>query len=662
MRPLLVLLLVLGAVGALVFAVMTLGDPAENGSSGAGPIAPGPAAVEPGPAGPRDLPDAPDSRRDQVASAPRAADAQRGRVAEQGTGYANEVTGSVQDPQGAPVAEATVTLTRHGSQSFVFVNDAPDRSGDRTAKTDAEGVYRFTNVEPYDHYALIVEHPDYPRTEEAASPVPPSGTVQEPPIVLHGGARLSGFVRGSKAGESVPGAELVLYGTFFGMGDQESPDQISTTADANGFYEFTNVAPGHRTLSVSADGYGNAMVTGIQLQRGDDVTREVTLELAEMIAGTVVGPGNRPLEGARVLAMSYASGPRQCRDETTTGPDGRFRLEHVTPGQYTVAVTAVGYKPDREARVEAGQMDLLFELAPKASISGQVVAADTGQPLTAFEVQLRVAHENVDATGAMGPKVPVRHENGEFRLEDVSEGSFAVLATAPGYAPSLSDRFRVTGGQDVAGVLIRLTRGGAITGRIVGPDGSPIAGALVESRDSTWTDDVFTNQVLGDQFPTNATTRKTRTNDAGVFTLENLTPAAYQVRIKTDRYTELVRTPIQVSEGATNELGDLALEEGGEIRGSVRGADGQLVPGAMIQLRPDGARPGQVARNYNDKANASGEFHLRNVAPGSYRLSAYAPGAGGGDVFGQFGDQTRSERSIVVSSGREERVELKLGG
>ncbi len=653
MRPLLVILLVLLAVGALIFAITTLGNEPGKAPAGVGPVGPRSTAQVDQPQGAN----TDGGPRQAAPAAVRQTGPDPARVVEGGAGFANRLSGTVVDEKGTPVRGARVTLTRHGAGVITFVNEEVDRSDDRTTETNASGAYSFTNVPPYAHYALIVAHPEFARAEEQASPVGPEGDIQEPPIVLRGGARLYGAVRNS-LGDGVADAELILYGSFSGLGKNDAPDQLVTRSDALGNYQFLNVPPGHRTLSVTAAGYGNATIGGLQLERAD-VERDVVLELAEMICGTVVGPGNIPIEGARVIAMSYASGPRQSRDEAVTGPDGRFCLEHVKPGQYTVAVAKPGYKPGREPRVEAGDTRLVFQLAPKSSISGVVMARDTGQPVTSFQVQLRVAYENTEATGKLGPALSMQNPRGEFLLDDVSEGIFVVEATAEGYAPTLSERIRVGSSQEVVGITIQLALGGTLTGQIVDPDGKPVAGAVIETRDTTWTDDYFTQVVLGDQFPTNASTKQARSDAEGNFLISALTPETYQIRIKTDRFTELVKTDLRVVEQGTLNVGRLQLEAGGTVTGTVVGADGQIVPGAQIQLRPDGVSTGLSMRT--GKADAQGVFVLRNVKPGNYKISALAAG-GGADIFGGLANQSRSERAVVVSGGREQRVELKLGG
>ena len=657
MRPLVVILLVLAAVGALIFAVMNLGDDSGNANGGVGPAVPRPGVTTTGTGAATNLGSTGGGEREQPAVVDREAQSVPARVAEGTLGFSNKLSGLVQDDTGAPVKGARVTLTKHAAQMMAFVNDEVDRSGDRTVETNASGLYSFTNIPPYSHYALIIEHPDFARVEEAASPVGPAGDVTEAPIVLRVGARLFGVVQNTE-GDSVPGAQLTLYGTFHGLGTNDAPDQLVVTSDNSGFYEFKNVPPGHRTLSATAEGYGNAIIGGLQLER-TDIERDVVLEVAEMICGTVVGPGNVPIEGARVIAMSYASGPRQSRDEAVTGPDGRFCLEHIKPGQYTVAVAKPGFKPGREARVEAGDTSLLFQLAPRSSISGVVLAADSGQPLTNFKLQLRVVYENTEATGKVGPSIPVQNARGEFTLDDVSEGMFLVEASAEGFAPTFSERLRVGASQEIVGVTIQLTRGGAITVKIVDPEGKPVAGAVIETRDNTWTDDYFTAVVLGDQFPTNASTKQTRSDSNGDFEITGLTPELYQVRVKTQNFTELVKAELRVTEQGTLNVGELRLEAGGTITGTVVGVDGQIVTGAQIQLRPDGAHAGLTMRT--GKADGQGAFVLSNVKPGNYKIMAMVSG-GGDDIFGGLADQARSERPVIVVGGREQRIELKLGG
>ena len=73
-----------------------------------------------------------------------------------------------------------------------------------------------------------------------------------------------------------------------------------------------------------------------------------------VVTGTVTAPSG-PVEGANVVLVDSAEGSQQERFGDATTPDGRFRVEEVPPGAYTVRASIVGYEPARQSvRVAAG--------------------------------------------------------------------------------------------------------------------------------------------------------------------------------------------------------------------------------------------------------------------------------------------------------------------
>lgn len=654
MRPLLVLLLVAAAIGGLFLAIHSLGG---NGTDLDAPTPVGVAPREAGTTATESLPPVPDR------SGPRAELTEAGgrtrdqRVSAAASGYENELRGSVRGPEGEPVAGATVRLSRGGSAAMLFVNEPRDTSKDIVVRTDEEGGFRFVGIEPYDHYSLIVDHPNYTRKEVETVQIGPQGVFVEPPIQLGQGAQLKGYVKDT-GGNMVPGAKCVLDTMFAGLDTQPSPDAMVTETNSSGFYEFKNIPRGHRTLTVSADGYGNVIVTGLSFSGTEEVTRDVTLEVAEMICGRVVDDAGNPVAGANVIALSYASGTRQCRSTAVSDQDGRFCVENLNAGQYTVACNAEGYQPARALRVSTGDSSVLLQVHQRATVSGQVLDAASGDPVRRFTCRLRVAYEGTEVTQPTNTLQSFESENGEFTLGNVAPGSYVIEASAPGYAPTFSERFRITQGQSIAGIVIRISKGGSIEGVVLGSAGEPISGAIVSTHDNTWTDDLFT-RALGAEFPTNATSRETRTVGDGTFRLENLRPETYQIRVRDGAHVELVVQDVLVRDGDVTDLGELRLSEGGTLVGTVLDQAGQPVAGAPIRLIPDGRRQG-LPKTYSGKSGEDGKYRIAHIEPGSYRVSATSPGAGG-DFLGLV-DQKSSERTVSIVEGKELRIDLKIGG
>ena len=116
-------------------------------------------------------------------------------------------------------------------------------------------------------------------------------------------------------------------------------------------------------------------------------------------------------------------------------------------------------------------------LASGGRISGRVVTGDTGLPLAGAAVSLRSNRL------AAPDSLPVAAESiagadGSFAFADIPGGSFSLRVTRAGYYASgpvtlsLPERQR-------ASVRLRMYRGGAITGRVAGQFGEPVAGVQV---------------------------------------------------------------------------------------------------------------------------------------------------------------------------------------
>ena len=654
MKPSAVILLVLFAVTALVLALVN-----QDGSAPVDDIAGGPVQMDQNEdnSGEMALPDLNTSR--VAATIPDGS----GVTVSPDSGdemapFENELVGSVRNESGGPIPGATVILSPRPLQAMVFVNDPVDTSGDIPTITRSDGSFRFIRIEPNENYTFIVDHPDYSRKEIGNVRVGVSGTFEEPPITLTTGAMLSGLISDT-GGNPVPGAVVHLDGMLRGLGNKPSPDRMTTKSNGIGRYEFRSCPTGRCTLTVSSDGYGRILVSGVKITGTKDVVRDVTLEVAEMICGRVINSDNVPIMGADVIALSYSTGNTQCRDFIQTDSDGQFCLERLNPGQYTIAVSAKGYRPERAQRVATSSANLVLELSPQASVSGRVISKATGEPLVTFTCVLRIAYENTDVTSATETRQDFRHPLGEYLLTDGDPGTYVVQALSQGFAASSSQRFTISQGQSLSGVVVEVGKGGTLKGRVVDSESAPIKGALVSTHDNTWTDDAFT-RALGDLFPTNATAKKARTNKDGRFKISGLSPENYQIRIQAQGRSRLVKTNVLVSENRVNDLGTMRLVPGGGVSGLVVDQAGQPVVSARVTLRVDG-RPITVFEPRETKSSNKGRYTFVNVPAGNYKIMAMRSNPNN-DVFGGLVDQQRSEKRVTIREGQEAKIDMRIGG
>lgn len=645
MRPLLVLILVIAALGA--FYLATSG---ESNTDAPGGLEPGiaPAVVEDTPT---------DTTLAQPAAPPSTGGRQEAEVAipepaeRTSEGFRNRLTGKVLDEFGAPIADARVVLTKWGRSTFFFTQDDGgwDRSGDRTARTDEEGIYQIDNVPPISGYALVATHADFAATEIGDVDVQERGVFEEPPIVLREGRKISGVIT-DVGGAVVGGASIVLSPPSMGIDDVEGPETKRTTSENTGSYEIKHVAPGPYTMVVTADGYGRVIQQKVKV--GDDVDLELNVELdvAQMIAGRVANISGGVVPDAVVEAFSMPGRGQVSRSQTRTDENGEFRFEDIPKGSYTIMARAQGFDNDRETRIETGSMSVALELSPLPTINGTVVDALTGSPVPKCRIRLRQPGEAGQiAMPVNATPTKSKGKDAAFSIFAPQPGNYVVEAASDDYATCFSEPFSIGKGQSVNDIVVRLTRGGKITGRVVDAQGKGIGGVLIETHDNDWTDDQFM-KALGDMYPTNATTRQVRSKNNGEFVIANLTPSSYLLQITHNNYSKTTRRDLRVVETQECQTGDIKLASGAEVTGSVYGPSGAPLAGAVVSLTMQ-PLVNEFPEHYNAKTNAKGVYRFKHVKPGSYSIKAMRTAEAGADPLSGLSDMKNTSRPIKISEG-----------
>jgi len=168
-----------------------------------------------------------------------------------------------------------------------------------------------------------------------------------------------------------------------------------------------------------------------------------------------------------------------------------------------------------------------------------------------------------------------------------------------------------------------------VRGRTVDAAGQPVAGAKVQVYG---TGRMFRG---GPQGPARDTAEGVSGAD-GVFTatipaLEETTEIQLMVAAAHPTLAPSIQTREVTVEDRVANLGDVVLTGGGSLLGSVTDLQGIGVPRAALTIQPRRGNPLQWTRNRSEllpetAADANGFFRIENLAAGTYRLSAVAPG------------------------------------
>jgi hypothetical protein len=256
------------------------------------------------------------------------------------------LTGSVEDPEGRPLAGALVRVGRTDELDdwLSWAGAKPENEW----RTGVDGGFEAIDLTPGDWLRLRIEREGY-----ASRTIGLDTWLEEPPrIVLTPISQVAGRVL-DEAGSPVPAARVILENERADSCLAEGP------TDALGRFAIAGLPPGRYTLHVSAANHLPAEPEPVKVVAGSNVT-DLTILLSDgaVIEGQVTTADGDPAVGAEVRladpSSPLAPGARRFSfiASTRTDGDGRYRLGGVTKGHHRVAAHLAGYQKT------AGELDV----------------------------------------------------------------------------------------------------------------------------------------------------------------------------------------------------------------------------------------------------------------------------------------------------------------
>jgi carboxypeptidase family protein len=295
------------------------------------------------------------------------------------------------------------------------------------------------------------------------------------------------------------------------------PPRLCTTAtDLDGAYAFANLLPGSYRIVANKDGF-------IQMQVGQHAVSEevdpLTLRPGESregvdlvlprhsaIAGRIFDENGDPVEGALVRAqrVEYIEGRYRLSDVfggrgRLTNDQGRFRVFGLPPGKFVLSAMvglidypgpgmmnlpgyAPTFYPGTAALAEATfisvalsqdvtGIDFPLVAVRTAQVSGRAVMSDN-EPVGG-SLTLRPSARSRGIAPATGARI---ERDGTFTFPNVAPGEYVIELSAGRQNAfregEFAARIVTVNGEDVTGLLIKGSRGSAISGRITLEGGS----------------------------------------------------------------------------------------------------------------------------------------------------------------------------------------------
>lgn len=432
--------------------------------------------------------------------------------------------------------------------------------------------------------------------------------------------------------------------------DGDRPSFRSVRTKKDGTWKLSGIGDRPaRQLTARAKGFSAAEKQGAM---PGDRNVDFTLERAAAIVGKVLLPDGSAPPAFRVKAHEEAGARRDQtfmmrrvgfgRDEETfSDPSGHFRLEGVDPGKVTIEATADGWAPARKKGVEAvagrdAEVGTLV-LDPGRTLRGRVLDARDDSPLPGAIVSLATPQGPMRFRfgDSEGPAA-MTDLGGAFTISGLETRTYAASVQHPDFAPGQAS-VEVPADRDPADLLVRLSRGGTLTGTVRDASKAPVEGASIVA---------MLGMMEGEP-------RDAMTGPDGVYKFERLAPGTYGVIRAPGRGRIVLGMGMKqavVRDGETTVL-DFDEKAAITLRGRVlRG--GKSVPGAVLVFA-QGAGAFPMGTVKTTQSNADGGYEIGLDAAGEYTVIVQTDGAfrGGAPVRIQVPDEPEPVRDVVVSVG-----------
>jgi hypothetical protein len=556
------------------------------------------------------------------------------------------LAGRVVDGQGVPVAQAKVHLKAHGRDPWLVLAQErlwhpcpPLSRGDETvpvydkassaeevvALAGRDGRFAFELAGPVEEMEVRAEAAGYLRQESTLVPAPPRFPAQVE-LVLERGAVVSGRVLTAR-GLPAAGAEVRISG---GRSEEAAPGRT----DAAGRYRVPGIEPGAREVMVQhASG---TLRHHLEVTAGSSRQPDLTLvdDSLREIRGRVTGPDGAGLAEASVVA-ALVPALQAWNDSVTSGADGVFQLalrdSDAAGKTLSLDVEKDGFTPrhlrlDPAAVAAAGAADaapLMVRLDAGSRLTGHILGVEM-EALPEVTVEI--------LQGSDRHRSPVSRD-GEFRFAGLAPGELIATASSEGRCDSV--RTTLEPGAEETVLDLEIPAGLEARGRVLAPDGTPVAGASVEFQ-----------SLQESPGCANEASMRADAGEDGVFSTP-LQEGRYTLLAHAEGYAPTVQeTPLAVAKYPVEGL-EIRLEPGMALVGHLLGLTPEEILRASVK-----AVAGPVYRTA--RLAADGTYRFADLGPGEWSIHAEV---GLGGVFRQ-----RNGRVILKRGEAPPSFDLDLAG
>jgi Carboxypeptidase regulatory-like domain len=441
---------------------------------------------------------------------------------------------------------------------------------------------------------------------------------------------------------------------------------VAAVTNADGRFALKDIEPGSYRLNVTrvgfvAEEYGQRKpdTPGAVLTlhpRQDLKDLQFRLIPAGVISGKIYDDDGEPLPNVMVNAVRqvYSEGKRSHAATTSisTNDLGEYRLFGLAPGRYFVScvyprwnrggdeVDSTDAEKEGYAKLyypgtadvakaepitikvgeEASSIDILMRKVSVRQVRGNVYNQITHKP--GVGVMLILLPKTTNREWDYASPATVQKPDGSFVIQEVLPGSYTLASFWFDDGVSYVNRQTIdVGNADVEGIAMTVVPGTNISGRIVW-EGQP----ALEKDDLT-----ITPRPVDVPFGVRGQSRVARDNS---FTLKGLGEGTYRADVmgmskdcylKEMRYGEssALKDGFTVIRGEAGSLEIVVSSRGARVQGTVMDSDGLPQAGVSIVLVPDLAQRENYQKYKTESTDQYGNFDLRGIAPGDYKLFSW---------------------------------------
>lgn len=533
------------------------------------------------------------------------------------------ISGMVMDESGKPLPETEVAATQTSDKFIMssFMDIARIMEGGRNfVSVNEEGKYEIKHLAPGDYLVLArskkTAKPQYVYDLKKGIKVIEGETTANVDFRLKRAVALAGFIR-DDSGKRLEGVHISAIQI-----NLEKPMMQFGSSKDDGTFRLEGLPAGGYMVTAQKQPYPQLMKMNVV---APDENLELIMESGGTIRGIVVDKiSKKPVADYKITAEYASSGLMQGmginserqnnRSQDVRNASGAFEITGLKAGKYNLKVRAASYAAGQKSGVKVENNKtvegVVIEMGKGITIKGRVLRAVDKSPVGGASVRVAGGDSNLFGMDMdifdFGPmeSAGLSDEQGQFTLENLTAGLTNIEAKKEGF---LKGKKSIFVRDDIPNepVEIEMAQGGTLTGRVIlKSSGEPLSDAEV----------TFTGQgLIPDMMPFLATNVKT--DNEGRFSFKNVPAGKQTLKVSHKTASPAMVENIEVQEGATQDVGDIALTSGGSIAGVVLDLGGNPISGAFIVANAS-------TGIFHNATNEQGEYSINELAPQTYTVTA----------------------------------------